>query len=203
MTNAGEPEADCYSQGERHWMVYTQRLRGVWMAPLLTLMARAKIKPDHLTILSLTAGLAFCPLYVPAFPVALACLALHVLLDGMDGPLARHLGIASRSGSFTDTMADQTVITATTLTAVFYGTVHFLPGTLYILTYTVVVLFAMARNALKTPYSWLFRPRFLVYVWIAVDQYLLPGTLNYVIWGCVVLLGAKTLSGFVRIRKRI
>ena len=203
MTNASEPKADCYSHGERRWMVYTQQLRGVWLAPILSLMARAGIKPDHLTILSLAAGLAFCPLYAPAFPIALACLALHVVLDGMDGPLARHLGVASRSGSFTDTMADQTVITATTLTAVFYGTAHFLPATLYILTYTVVVLFAMARNALQAPYSWLFRPRFLVYVWIAVDYYLLPGTLNYVIWACVVLLGAKTISGFVRIRKRI
>ena len=45
---------------------------------------------------------------------ALVALSLHVLIDGLDGPLARHLGIASRSGSFTDTMADQVVVVATT-----------------------------------------------------------------------------------------
>ena len=203
MTLDADTKADCYSHGEREWMVYTQQLRARLMRPLLTVFARLHVKPDHLTLLSLAAGLAFSPLYKPAFPAAMVCLLLHILFDGMDGPLARHLGVASRAGSFTDSMADQVIVTTTTLTAVYFGAVDTVSGALYVLIYTVVVLFAMARNVMRAPYSWLFRPRFLVYAWIAVDHYLLPGSLNIVVWLCVILLGVKALTGFVRIRGKI
>jgi phosphatidylglycerophosphate synthase len=101
--------------------------------------ASARVTPDHLTLLSLLAGLAFCPLYFWALPWAFAALAIHVFLDGLDGPFARYLGTASRAGSFTDSMSDQTVIAATTLMLMYVHVVDLLPGVIYILTYTVVV----------------------------------------------------------------
>jgi phosphatidylglycerophosphate synthase len=198
-----ETKADCYSGRERAFMLFTQRLRALGFGPLLRALSAARVRPDHLTFLSLVAGLAFVPLYFWSLPVALFALALHVLLDGLDGPLARHLDTASRGGSFTDSMADQAVIAATTLTLMYTGMVGHLPGALYIVIYTVVVLFAMARNFLGAPYTWLFRPRFLVYIWIPVEAYWLPGTIDYVLWACVGLLSLKLLSGFVRIRKTI
>jgi phosphatidylglycerophosphate synthase len=203
MATGEDRKADCYSGGERRWMEYTQHVRGEVLGPMLRGMARIGLRPDHLTVLSLLAGLAFCPLYFYSVPWALVALTLHVILDGLDGPLARHLGVASRSGSFTDSMADQTVIAATTLTLMYTGEAGVFSGALYIVAYTVVVLFAMARNALNVPYSWLFRPRFLVYAWILVENYWLPGTLDWVLWACTVLLLGKTVSGFVRIRSRI
>ena len=38
----------------------------------------------------------------------------------------------------------------------------------------VVALFAIARNALNRPYSWLVRPRFVFFAWIAADLWLWP-----------------------------
>ena len=61
----------------------------------------------------------------------------------------------------------------------------------------------MVRNALEVPYSWLIRPRFVVYVWIPVEIYWWPGSLDILLWVCSLLLGAKMLSGFLRIRKRL
>ena len=77
------------------------------------------------------------------------------------------------------------------------------PGTLYIVIYTVVVLFAMARNMLDVPYAWLIRPRFYVYTWFLVETYWWPGTINYLLWACVAVLTVKLLTGFLRIRGRI
>lgn len=203
VESAAARKADVYSAGERAWMVRTQEIRAVLLGPLLRLMAASGLKPDHLTALSLAAGLAFCPLIIFSAPWAFFLLALHVVLDGMDGPLARHLGVASRKGSFTDTMADQLVIAATTTTLMYTGAVGILPGVLYIVSYTVVVLFAMARNAMDVPYSWLFRPRFYVYVWIAVETYWWPGTIDYALWACASVLLIKVVTGFRGIRNRI
>ena len=69
--------------------------------------------------------------------------------------------------------------------------------------YSVVVVFAMVRNSMGIPYSWLFRPRFLVYVWYAIEVYMFPDTLNYGLWLMAGLLAAKTLSGFIKIRRQI
>lgn len=198
-----EPKGDCYSAGERGWMVRTQQWRGFLFGPLLHGMTRMGMTPDHLTLLSLVAGLAFCPVYFWSPPWALGLLILHVLLDGIDGPLARHQGTASRRGSFTDTMSDQLVVTATTITLMQARVVGEICGGLYIFLYGIVVAFAMIRNSLGIPYSWLVRPRFVVYLGIPVELYLLPQTLEVLMWTFSALLAVKMLTGFLGIRRRL
>jgi phosphatidylglycerophosphate synthase len=173
------------------------------------MLAAAGVRPDHITFVSLLAGLAFCPLWlwpgspVWARPAALVALLLHAILDGLDGPLARHLGIASRRGSFTDTLADQIVVMASTLTLLAAAPPLLNPwiGGAYLFLYTAVVGFAMVRNALGQPYSWLLRPRFLVYGWLAVELLLLPGWLDIVVGSFAAVLGIKMLTGFVALRR--
>jgi hypothetical protein len=83
------------------------------------------------------------------------------------------------------------------------GAVHVLAGGTYIFLYTVVVVFAMVRNAMHVPYGWLFRPRLVVYLWLAVETWLWPGTIDWVLWAFNALLALKAASGFLRIRGRL
>lgn len=208
---AETPKADCYSVGEREAMAWGRELRAWMFGPLTRALAAAGVTADQITAVSLAAGLAFCPLWlwpgspVWAKPAALAALLLHVFLDGLDGPLARHLGTASRRGSFTDTLADQIVVTATALVlmASTPPALGVWVGGVYIFCYAMVVGFAMVRSALGVPYSWLIRPRFWVYGWVAVDQYLLPGWLEIVVGGFSAILAIKLASGFVAIRRML
>lgn len=195
--------ADCYSARERPMMTWSQNLRARLCRRLLKRLATWRVSPDHLTLLALLCGLAFCPIYFWNRPVALAALALHALFDGLDGPLARHLGVAGRRGSFTDTVSDQIVVVASTLTLMTAGTVNVFIGGAYAFLYTAVVTFAMVRNALAIPYSWLVRPRFVVYAWLIVESWLWTGSLDYVLAAAALLLAGKTISGFLRIRARI
>ena len=203
-------KADCYSSGERTMMVWFQNLRQAWLRPFLRSLANWGIAPDHLTILSLLCGLAFCPLYFWNVQWAFGMLLLHVVLDGLDGPLARYSGVASRRGSFADTLCDQTVVAATTLTVMTRPDplIHVWAGGVYIFLYSIVVAFAMIRNALGIPYSWLVRPRFIVYSWLALECFVLQGSwlggsINYILWLFNGLLGFKMLTGYWRIRQRI
>jgi phosphatidylglycerophosphate synthase len=205
MNDPRDPEVDCYSADERPVMEWTQRLRHRLLAPLLTVVARCGVTADHLTLASFVAGLAFCPLFFWSKPAALAALALHVVLDGLDGPLARHTGAASRRGSFSDCLSDQTIVVATTVTLMAHPQhlIGIWAGGVYIFVYTMVVVFAMVRNALQVPYSWLVRPRFWVYAWFPIEIYLLPGTINYALWLFNVLLALKMVTGFLKIRRKI
>jgi phosphatidylglycerophosphate synthase len=203
MDHESEQKADCYSAGDRGLMVWSQGLRRQLLGPLLFLLTRVGVSANGLTLLALAAGLGFCAAFGWSRPVALMLLAFHVVLDALDGPLARYRGTASRRGSLTDTLSDQTVVAASSLTLIFHGVIHPLPGGLYIFLYTVVIAFAMVRNALAIPYSWLVRPRFLVYVWLVVELSVWPGSLNYVLWGFCVLLLGKMVSGFIHLHRRL
>lgn len=194
----------CYSDGEGWFMDWSQALRARWLHPLLEWLAGLGMRGNHVTLLSLLAGLGFCPAYMMGHPgAAFGLLILHVLLDGLDGPLARFRGQASNRGSFTDTMADQAVVTATALTVIQAGDAGAWPGGLYLFFYTVVVGFALVRNALAAPYSWLFRPRFVIFGWFAVETYWWPGTLDVAVWIASGILALKAITGFIMIRRRI
>jgi phosphatidylglycerophosphate synthase len=192
-------------------MVWGQELRAWWLGPLVRGLAAAGVTADQITAASLLCGLAFCPLWVwpgnPAWarPAALAILLVHVLLDGLDGPLARHLGVASRRGSFTDTLADQIVVTASMLSlmAAPGALVSSWTGGLYIFLYAMVVAFAMVRNAIGVPYSWLVRPRFWVYAWIAVEHFFHIGWMDLVVGSFAAVLAIKLATGFVAIRRML
>lgn len=198
-----ERVGDCYSAGERRWMVATQRARGALLGPFFLLCERVRVSPDHITLASLVCGLAFWPLWFASPAWAMGALAAHVALDGVDGPLARHLGVASRRGSFTDTLADQAVVTTSTIALMSSGHLGVVPGVLYVYAYAVVVAFAMVRNSLEIPYAWLVRPRFAVYVWVAVEAVWGLGWLDALVWAAAGLLVLKMLSGFLKLRARL
>ncbi len=203
-SNAPKGGVTCYAAGEGGFMAASQAWRGRWLRPLLVGMGALGLKPNHLTFLSLLTGLGFGPALWWGHPVtALVLLLLHVLLDGLDGPLARQLGVASNRGSFTDTMADQVVVTVSTIALMQAGHAGIWPGALYLFCYGMVVGFAMVRNALAIPYSWLVRPRFFVYAWLPAELFLWPGTLDLLLWVLTLLLAVKMLTGFLRIRRAL
>jgi phosphatidylglycerophosphate synthase len=197
-------DVNCYSDDEGAFMRWNQDLRGRVLKPALRWFAEVGLRANHVTMASLLAGLAFVPLFISGESAwALGMLALHVFLDGLDGPLARFTGRASNRGSFTDTMADQLVVTLSTLALIDAHGISAWAAGLYVFLYALVVGFAMVRNALSAPYSWLFRPRFLIYTWIAMDLYLWAGSLEWVLWGAIAVLGMKAVTGFISIRRRI
>ena len=205
MPELPEQKADCYSDNERDAMVWTQQLRARWCGPLLDILVRCHVRADHLTLLSLATGLSFSGLFFWSRGWAFGALVLHVVLDGLDGPLARRYGTDSRAGSFTDSTSDQIIVASTTITLMLTkpALIDPLAGGVYIFSYTMVMAYAMVRNAMGVPYSWVVRPRFFVYGWIVVEVYWWPHSINYVLWLFNILLLWKMATGFHRIRSTL
>ena len=198
-----EEKKDCYSGGERGFMEWGQKQRARLLAPLLNLLARWGVTANNITLLSAIFGLASCPAFLYSPFVGLVLLFIHVLLDGLDGPVARHSGSSSAKGSFTDTAVDQIVITVVMLTLMHMGIIGPVTGAVYIFSYSIVVAFAIIRNYMNVPYSWLLRPRFVIYAWMVVEFYFWPHTLAYIVWFFNILLVGKLTSGFVKIRRKL
>ncbi len=170
--NGTESKADCYSDGERAWMEYGQNLRAIALQPALRLASRWGVTADAITLASGICGALFFPLWLCNQPLAaLVTLLLHVLLDGLDGPLARFQQVASPRGSFVDTFTDQIVVTLVMIAYLVHNpsSLSIALGSIYIFLYAIVVSMAMVRNALAVPYSWLVRPRFFVFAAIFLE----------------------------------
>ncbi len=199
-------KADCYSAGERRWMEYGQQLRARWLDPLLRLLDRWRVTPDHITIASLGFGILFVPLWYVQYPwIAWSALMLHVILDGVDGPLARFQKVDSQRGSFTDSFCDQVIVSVVTMAMMNDSTriVDVWGGSLFILLYVGVLAMSMVRNALQVPYSWLVRPRFFLFAAIAVELLGWTHAVAWTIWISNFLLAIKTVSGFFKLRERL
>lgn len=199
-------KADCYSAGERRWMEYGQQLRARWLDPILRRLDRWRVTPDHITIASLGFGVLFVPLWYLQYPwLAWSALMLHVILDGVDGPLARFQKVDSQRGSFTDSFCDQVIVSVVTMAMMNDSAriVDVWGGSLFILLYVGVLAMSMVRNALQVPYSWLVRPRFFLFAAIAVELLGCTHAVAWTIWISNILLAIKTVSGFFKLRERL
>lgn len=185
------------------------------LLPLLRVLDRCGATPNAITWFSVLLGLGFIPAYLfwpgsTGLIVAHWLLFAHLLIDGVDGPLARFQNRASAAGSLTDTFGDQIVIVATALTyavADDFGRASLHPVTAgtYAVLYCVAVAFAMIRNALHIPYWFLLRPRNFFYGlmwfsafgwWGSFDRVFVEGG----VWIFNLVLAVSVWTGFVAIR---
>jgi len=211
-------QADCYSDSERAVMLGYQGYKQRLLRPLLVVLDRYGATPDGITWLSVGLGLAFVPtyLFVPGATgllIAHLLLFAHLLVDGIDGPLARHQRRASAAGSLTDTFGDQLVVIATALTYAVAETwgragLHPITAAVYALAYDSCVALAMVRNAMGIPYRFLIRPRNFFYGLMWFDAYgwwgsWSPGVVEGMVWTFNTILIAAVFSGFLAVRREL
>jgi len=95
-------------------------LRGKLLSPLLYVLTKAGISPSAVSY----AGLFFMLFFIPALSrpwLAVLVLGAALLMDLIDGPLARFQGNASHAGKFVDMMMD-TLVFAIFMTGLAYYT---------------------------------------------------------------------------------
>jgi phosphatidylglycerophosphate synthase len=183
-----------------------QRFRAKLLGPWLAQLTRIGVSPDMVTAIAGLTGAAFLPLWLTEnWSLALTAIWLHVLLDGLDGPLARFQKIGSSRGSFTDTFTDQLVVTLAMVGWMVMApqSLNISMGALYVFLYAQVVAMSMVRNALYVPYSWLVRPRFFVYGAMTFDHIASSQWTVTVLCLSNALLAIKSVSGFLALRKQI
>jgi CDP-diacylglycerol--glycerol-3-phosphate 3-phosphatidyltransferase len=167
--------SDSYSSAERKLIgPFRQRLL-LATRPLVLLLARLGVHPNVLSASQVAGGFAVLAL-VPGNPRAAWVLFLAVLLlDGLDGALARATGKASAFGALVDQYCDHireiTVVGGLAL----WGGLAILPAVLYGLLYTGLNLTVYLANAHGAPVPWAIKsylvvyPALFLYLWFGLD----------------------------------
>lgn len=143
--------------------------RTSFFKPLLVLLDRVGITPDFLSFLSLMSMIGFV-YYVPEnMLAALGFVVLHILLDGIDGSLARYQGTASNAGALTDICVDQGGLVIALLALIFYGMIDAFFGAWYLVMYIIMITFLVLLNRLGSPVRFAIRSKYFFYILLGVD----------------------------------
>ena len=146
---------------------------GAWktrvLRPLLALLTWCGFTADAISLLSLMLvfGIVWTLKEQPA--VALCLLILAILLDGVDGALARYQQAASDRGALLDIVVDQTSLAIILLALIAFHRVPELWAAWYLVSYIVLIVFLVWLNALGSPVRIVFRSKYFFFALLFLD----------------------------------
>ncbi len=98
---------DYFNEEERVKQKAFAAKRDRMSAPVINLLIAARVTPNQVSIAGVVFLLLVCVLPQSLAVLATFCMAMYVICDGIDGPLARRMGNAHVGGSLVDIVADQ------------------------------------------------------------------------------------------------
>jgi archaetidylinositol phosphate synthase len=146
-----------------------QKVRDGLSGPLVRLLIRCRVTADLISLLSLLQLVPFGYLLLTAensqqIAVASAFVWLHVILDALDGPIARTTGTAGPAGAFTDMCVDHSGMLITTCLLTAAELINPTAAVAYVSSYTVAVAFTIWLNMIGHPFKLVIRTKYLLYV---------------------------------------
>jgi CDP-diacylglycerol--glycerol-3-phosphate 3-phosphatidyltransferase len=198
---AGAAPGDSYSAFERRFIgPFRQWLLGVTQ-PLVRLLARLGVRANWLSFSQVPGGFVVLAL-VPAQPRLAFLLFLALLLiDGLDGTLARATGRASRFGALVDQYSDHVREVTVVAGMAVWGGLAVLPAVLYGLVYTGLNLTVYLANIHGAPVPWAVKsylvvyPALFLYLWFGVEALTPAVVLSEGLMLVVIMLGLRNLAG--------
>lgn len=175
---------DSYSGLERRLKARMQPALAGLLGPAVELLRWLRVPPDVLSALQIPLALAFMYLLPRSPRWGLLPWLLALVVDGLDGALARRLGRASAFGALWDQTCDHTREILIVAALAHYGAVGAFWATLYALAYPGLNLALALTNRYGLPLG------------LAIKTYLVfyPALILYLGWGVNYMTPALALA---------
>lgn len=164
-------ENSIYGKFEMDYLIKTQKDKAKWLMPLLKLFTKIHIHANHISFLSalvVVASFSFS-IYYNQQIIFIFGIWIHMLLDGIDGALARYQKTSSFKGSIIDVFSDQFGITFACIFVYYFNIVNTLNISIFFVLYTAVLLFSFYLLYRKTRFEIVIRPRIFLYYAFTID----------------------------------
>ncbi len=126
-------------------------------------------------------------------------LIVHLLLDGLDGPLARLQGKANDAGSLVDMVCDHLGLVIVAVTLVQVELLQGALGCLYLFFYTTSVVLVVLLNRLERPFRYVFRSKYVLYALLGAYGIWGWNSLNYAVPCFIASDLWFSMLGFIRL----
>jgi phosphatidylglycerophosphate synthase len=196
---------------------YFHRGRRPVTTSISKLLVFLHINPSHLTVFRFLLLVAFPPLWINNhYNIAVSFLAANILLDIVDGDLARILNTDSDKRKFEDVMVDNIMVIVLPLALIWQGIISGFLGGYYIFIATLSWWLSVVKRNLVSKSGWLFRAQASFLLFVARFCVITFLIFTYVLFGwdiftatIITLSAILTLSSFydyyriVRVRREV
>ncbi|MBM2827252.1 MAG: CDP-alcohol phosphatidyltransferase [Dehalococcoidia bacterium] len=191
---------DSYSAVERRLIAPFRRFMASLLSPLVWLLARLGVHPNLISGLQIPGGVAVILLADSHPRVAFLIFVSTLLLDGIDGALARATGRSSTFGALFDQFADHFRETLVIAALAVDGGLSVLLAVLYPFVYTSLNLTLYLANQHGAPLPLAIKsymvvyPAIFLYLWWGVNILNVAVALSLFLMGAVITMGLWNLS---------
>jgi phosphatidylglycerophosphate synthase len=177
-------QADSYSSLERRFLKPVRDFLARLYSPLVRLLARYGVSPNAISLIAPVLGLVFVHTVRYNLRLSFFIWLPSMLVDGVDGALARYTGQASDFGALVDQVSDHTRETLIVAGLTATGALSPLWGSLYPFVYTALNVMLFLGNYYGAPAPLAIKSWMVLY----------PAITLYLLWGYNCLNWATPLS---------
>lgn len=189
------------SQIETLFFAPLRQLRQNLFGSFTAFLARLGINANMISILSILPAIGFCLLVPEYFSIAFWLFIASLVLDGLDGVLARQTKTNSTSGAFTDTFCDLCTLALWVAGLVWRGTLNPVLAISFVYISTSIGLFFVFHSLFNVSTSWLVRPgKSFFCLALGLDFFFQVNLLNYLLAFYLLAIPCLALS-FWRLKK--
>lgn len=199
-----------FAESEQAGQERFQKIRDGLCGPLIRLLIRCRITADIMSLLSLLQLVPFGYLLLTAdagntqqIAIASIFIWLHVILDALDGPIARATGTSGPAGAFTDMCVDHSGMMITTCLLTAAGFIDPTAAVAYVASYTVSVAFTIWLNVIGQPFKLVIRTKYLLYVLVSAYGIFGVNLIDRAVVLFCVIHVFFSVAGFIRLRKSL
>ena len=193
-------DVDSYSGLEKLILDPFRRVLRAALFPAIWTLAKLRVPPNAVSLAQLPLGVAIVLLIEPAPVAASVLFILTLLMDGLDGSLARYTGRSSDYGALVDQLSDHVREVTVVAGLAFLGALNGGLAALYGIAYPLVnfMLYVGTSRGVRAPLAlktWMtFYPFVFLFLWTGTNW------LDYAAVASVASMGA--VSGWVLWRLR-
>jgi len=195
--------SDAWSPTERSLKYKMEKMKEYVLGPLASLLVKLGITASMISYLSGIFGILSAIYIFFDIKIAFFLLIFSLLLDGLDGTIARKENSIDTKGIFIDCFNDQITITATSMAFAGIGILSPPLAVLYSTTYPVLIIFSILRNRLKIPNKYVFRPRLIIFLFFGLYVFTSINLLNEVVLICSTIITVYIVVDFLQLKDKI
>lgn len=169
------------------------------LAPAVNLLIHYNVTPNRISIAGVIALLVVC-LLPPSLPIlATVFMALYVLCDGIDGPLARRLDIIHDGGSLVDIVADQLGVVFLSAAAIHHVGAWGPVMVVFASAYLIFIALAVYGNGIGVEMRKVVRAKYLFFLLYLGSLFLAKDLVSYFCGGFALYYSIQVVDSLRRI----
>jgi len=194
-------EDTIYSKLEMVFIKRFNKLKILFLNPFVKLLDKIGITPNAISIFSaLIVVVAFLSSYLLTSPIYfIVGIWLHLIVDGLDGTLARYQHVSSSKGAFVDAACDHFGIVLASVFAYIFGIIDWHNILIFAISYSMLMVVILYMLKHKLSYVLVIRPRFYFYIAITIDIFYFSHITYYTVLMANVVMLIEIVLGVVQI----